>query len=69
MAFEKLESLKCEIDVTDRGLYKIKLPAQESSRKLFEIALASKVQIRHFQQSRTTLEDTFVTAIGVNHEH
>lgn len=66
---KQLKSMKCEVDVTDRGVYKIKLPAKESPKNLFRIALKNNVQIRHFEQCKTTLEDTFVDAIGVNNEH
>lgn len=66
---KKLKSMKCEVEVTERGVYKIKLPATEFPRKLFGIALENKVQIRHFEQCKTTLEDTFVNAVGVNNEH
>jgi ABC-2 type transport system ATP-binding protein len=65
----RLKALKCEVDVTNRGVYKIKLPAKESSKNLFKLAVENNVQIRHFEQCKTTLEDTFVDAIGDNHGH
>lgn len=65
----KLKSMKCEIEVTDRGIFTIKLPAHETPIKLFNIALENNVQIRHFEQCKTTLEDTFVNAVGANNDH
>lgn len=66
---KRLKSMKCEVDLTDRGVYKIKLPADESPRNLFKVALENNVQIRHFEQNKTTLEDTFVNAVGVSNGH
>ena len=65
----KLQSLNCTISENDRGLYSILLPKEQSPRNLFKIALETHVQIRHFQQSQTTLEDTFVSAVGVSNDH
>ncbi|MCK5059184.1 MAG: ABC transporter ATP-binding protein [Candidatus Aminicenantes bacterium] len=66
---KQLKSIKCEVDITDRGVYKIRLPADESPQNLFKVALKNNVQIRHFEQCKTTLEDTFVNAVGVNNGH
>ncbi len=66
---EELKAMNCQVDVTDRQVYKIMIPAKESPMKLFKIALHTRVQIRHFQQHKTTLEDTFVTALGVDNGH
>ena len=65
----RLKALNCGVDVTNKGVYKIKLPAMESPASLFKIAVENNVQIRHFEQCKTTLEDTFVDAIGVNNGH
>jgi ABC-2 type transport system ATP-binding protein len=66
--FNRLKSVNCTITSNDRGLYTILLPKEQSSRDLFRIALESDVQIRHFQQSKTTLEDTFVSAVGASND-
>ena len=66
---KQLKSMKCEVDISNRGVYMIKLPADESPRNLFKVALKNNVQIRHFEQCKTTLEDTFVNAVGVNNGH
>lgn len=66
---DALKALDCVVEVTDRGIYRISIPAGESPRRIFELALKSRVQIRHFEPCRTTLEDTFVTAIGADNGH
>jgi ABC-2 type transport system ATP-binding protein len=67
--FQRMESLNCTISAAERGLYTILLPSRQSPRSLFKIALESDVQIRHFRQSKTTLEDTFVSAVGASHDN
>lgn len=62
----RLKALNCDVDVTNKGVYKIKLPAEKSPASLFKIAVENNVQIRHIVQCKTTLEDTFVDAIGAN---
>jgi len=64
-----LKALECAVEVNDRGMYRISIPAAESPRRIFELALKTRVQIRHFEPCRTTLEDTFVTAIGADNGH
>jgi ABC-2 type transport system ATP-binding protein len=64
--FNRLKSANCTIKSDDRGLYNILLPKEQAPRHLFKIALESGVQIRHFRQSKATLEDTFVSAVGAS---
>jgi ABC-2 type transport system ATP-binding protein len=66
--FKRLKSLDCTITSDDRGLHTVLLPKEQSPRDLFKIALESDVQVRHFRQSQATLEDTFVSAVGVAHD-
>jgi ABC-2 type transport system ATP-binding protein len=66
--FNRLKSSNCTIKSDDRGLYNILLPKEQAPRDLFKIALESGVQIRHFRQSKATLEDTFVSAVGASHD-
>jgi ABC-2 type transport system ATP-binding protein len=66
--FDRLKSANCTIKSDDRGLYTILLPKEQAPRGLFKIALESDVQIRHFQQSKATLEDTFVSAVGASND-
>ena len=67
--FQQLKSIDCNITSNDRNLHTVLLPKDRSPKDLFKIALQTKVQIRHFSQSKTTLEDTFVNAIGVNNDN
>ena len=48
----------------EKNVYRIHLPADYPKRDLFKAAVESGVQVRHFRQSKVTLEDAFVTAIG-----
>lgn len=66
--FNRLKSANCTIKSNDRGLHTILLPKEQAPRDLFKIALESNVQIRHFQQSKATLEDTFVSAVGASND-
>jgi ABC-2 type transport system ATP-binding protein len=66
--FQRMESLNCSISPVERGQYTILLPREQSPRDLFKIALEANVQIRHFRQSKTTLEDTFVSAVGASND-
>jgi ABC-2 type transport system ATP-binding protein len=59
---EKLSAYRMELD--EKGVYRLHLPADFPIPSLFKTAHDSKVQIRHFRKSRVTLEDAFVTAIG-----
>ncbi|HLP47696.1 MAG TPA: ABC transporter ATP-binding protein [Candidatus Kapabacteria bacterium] len=63
----KLPSYKMEMD--DKNVFRIHLPADFPIQSLFKIAYDSKVQIRHFRKSKVTLEDAFVTAIGEGENH
>lgn len=60
----RLKDLECKIGDDIRGKYLIMLPMSHPSKILFQIAREENVQIRHFRQSRTTLEDTFINAVG-----
>jgi ABC-2 type transport system ATP-binding protein len=66
---ERLKELNCTVTSNDRGLHTVLLPLDKSTSDLFKVALETKTQIRHFQHSQTTLEDTFVTAIGADNDH
>lgn len=65
----RLKSLDCSVTSDDRGLHTVLFPKDQSPRSLFKIALESNIQIRHFQQSKATLEDTFVSAVGASNDN
>jgi len=66
---ETLEKLECSVNTDKKGILTVLLPADRSPRDLFKTALDTGTQIRHFQQTQTTLEDTFVSAIGAANDH
>jgi ABC-type multidrug transport system ATPase subunit len=65
----RLQAMGCQIQGNDREKYMVLFPARKSSEILFKIAVEESIQIRHFKQSRTTLEETFINAVGVTHDH
>jgi ABC-2 type transport system ATP-binding protein len=61
--FERLRSHRCRVEANDKALFKIFLPGDVAPFELFKAAHATGVQIRHFRQSKTTLEDAFMNVI------
>jgi len=54
----------CRIERGEKGVYRIQLPNDFTIYSIFKKAYEMNVQIRYFRQSKVTLEDAFVTAIG-----
>jgi len=54
----------CRIERRDKGVFRIQLPNDFPIYSIFKKAYEANVQIRYFKQSKVTLEDAFVTAIG-----
>ena len=61
--FAELSSLRCRVEEKDQALFHIRLPGDVAPAALFCAAYKSGVQIRHFKQSRTSLEDAFMDVI------
>ena len=61
--FAELSSLRCRVEEKDQALFHILLPGDVAPAALFRAAYKSGVQIRHFKQSRTSLEDAFMDVI------
>ncbi len=61
---KKFERFKYEEG--DRGMIRMQLPSDFSTKEIFDAALASGTHIKHFLKRRSTLEDTFMNAIGEN---
>jgi ABC-2 type transport system ATP-binding protein len=61
--FTGLHSLGCGFEERDQGLFHIRLPGGVAPAALFRAAFQAGVQIRHFRQSRTSLEDAFMDVI------
>lgn len=62
---KRLKAIRCRVESSDRGKYMVMLPVDHSPGVLFKIAQEEKVQIRHFRQSRTSLEDAFMNAVEI----
>jgi len=61
-----LEELGGRGERMEDGLLRIYLPPDVPPREMFRIAAERKMQIRHLVKSRTTLEDLFAKAVGVD---
>jgi ABC-2 type transport system ATP-binding protein len=61
--FARLRSLGCGFEEKDQGLFHVLLPGGTAPAALFQAAFQAGVQIRHFRQSRTSLEDAFMDVI------
>ena len=61
--FAELRSLHCRIEEKDQALFHILLPGDVAPATLFRVAHKTGVQIRHFRQNRTSLEDAFMDVI------
>jgi ABC-2 type transport system ATP-binding protein len=67
--FERLRALRCQVQENEKAMFKILLPGDVSPAMLFAAAYETGVQIRHFRQSRTTLEDAFMDVIRESDGH
>lgn len=50
----------------EKGMIRMQLPSDFSTKEIFDTALESGTHIKHFLKRRSTLEDTFMNAIGEN---
>ncbi len=62
----RLEAAGCKIEETEDRLLRVFMPAAMDSREIFAAARETAVQVRHFVRSRTSLEDLFARAVGVD---
>jgi ABC-2 type transport system ATP-binding protein len=67
--FERLEAMGCQVQENEKAMFKIRLPGGISPAALFDAAYGSGTQIRHFRQSKTTLEDAFMNVIRESDGH
>ena len=61
-----LRKNRCRVEETEDGLFKLYVPPEVGRIGVFRAAAASGVQVRHFVQSRTSLEDLFARTVGVD---
>lgn len=66
---EELKAMNCTFTTSESKVHTVVLPDDRTTRDLFRVALETKTQIRQLEQSQTTLEDTFVSAIGASNDN
>jgi ABC-2 type transport system ATP-binding protein len=62
----ELREAGCKVEVTEDRLLKVYMPEGAESMGLFRAAARAGVQVRSFVKSRTSLEDLFAEAVGVD---
>ena len=62
-----LRQRQWRLEERDQALLHVTLPADAGPAALFRLARQAGVQIRHFRQSRTSLEDAFMDVIRNHH--
>lgn len=66
-AFRKdLEASGCRVEETEDGLVKVFMPEGADRMDIFRAAARTGAQLRYFVKSRTSLEDLFAGAVGVD---
>ncbi len=58
----RADGLECYL--TDEDVMRVFVPGEEGARRIFRLAAAEQVQVRHLKPSVPTLEDVFAHAVG-----
>jgi ABC-2 type transport system ATP-binding protein len=61
---DRLRQAGLECNATEEDVMRVFVPGDEGARKIFALAAAERVQIRHLRPSVQTLEDVFAKAVG-----
>ncbi len=61
---EQLRAAGLECHATDDDVMRVLVPGEAGAQRLFELAAAASVQVRHLRPSVPTLEDVFAQAVG-----
>ncbi len=61
-----LEAQGCRVEETEDRLLKVYMPEGSDRMDLFRAAVRTNIQVRSFVKSRTSLEDLFADAVGVD---
>jgi len=61
---EALQAAGLECHATDDDVMRVFVPGEGGARRLFAMAAAEQVQVRHLRPSVSTLEDVFAQAVG-----
>jgi ABC-2 type transport system ATP-binding protein len=67
--FARLRAQRWQVEEKDQALFHVMPAAGAAPAALFQAAHESGVQIRHFRQSRTSLEDAFMDVIRESDGH
>ncbi len=59
-----LDTAGFEHHATDEDVMRVFVPGDDGARRLFQLAAAEQVQVRHLRPSVPTLEDVFAQAVG-----
>ena len=59
-----LRAAGLECHATDDDVMRVFVPGEEGARRIFAMAAAEQVQVRHLRPSVPTLEDVFAQAVG-----
>jgi len=62
---KKLADLGCRVEETEDKLLRVFMPVGLDRREVFRLAAENGIQIRHFLQSRTSLEDLFAQSVRI----
>jgi ABC-2 type transport system ATP-binding protein len=62
----RIRTLGCRVEETEDKLLRVYVPPEMDIREIFRAAAEEKTQVRHFVRSRTSLEDLFARAVGVD---
>jgi ABC-2 type transport system ATP-binding protein len=61
---ERLRVVGLDCHATDEDVMRVFVPGDGGARRLFELAAAERVQVRHLRPSVPSLEDVFAHAVG-----
>jgi ABC-2 type transport system ATP-binding protein len=61
---ETLRQAGLECHAMDEDVMRVFVPGEDGARRLFALAAAAQVQVRHLRPSVATLDDVFATAVG-----
>jgi ABC-2 type transport system ATP-binding protein len=61
---ETLRAAGLECHATDDDVMRVFVPGEDGARRVFALAAAEQVQVRHLRPSVPTLEDVFAQAVG-----
>lgn len=61
-----LQRLGCTVRDSENGMFVVTLPKGKTSQLILQIAHRAKIQLRHLNPTRSTLEDVFLQTVGAS---